>query len=641
MRFFPILGAGLFAFFLFEKSTAQQLSPARPISKSPFFEKKFNEKPAPSVNLAAPPDAFQPEKFDGSPIVALPMLSNISIKKDGEWMELPGGDRVWRIEVGATGAAGLILIFEKFKLPAGAQFFVFNKEKTQQIGAFTDKSCLASGKMTIGPIRGERAILELYEPISQKNQSEIELPRVDFVFDKSVFAASGQVASSADFGESLACHININCSQAAGFEVEKKAVARVMMVLAQGTGFCTGTLLNQPTADKKPYLLTGYHCKDGYTPLYDQWKFDFNYEGAACTNPANEPVPQSVVGCTFKSGRQATDFLLLELDKVPYTYSIYYAGWNRSATDLASSSVFVHHPRGDVKKWSKDNQAAVVYAATISWNNNVISPNNSHFNTVTDLGTYEPGSSGCALFDQNKRVVGNLHGGNTTNLGCTVSQAWFGRFALSWDAGTTLPTRLREWIDPGLTNVMTMDGYEPPVLQPITISGNVKTAWDLPMPNTKIILSGGLTDTVLTNAAGDFSFIADPNKTYQIRPERDTADLNGISTFDMVDMAKHTLNIITFGANGHKFMASDINRNNNVTTFDIVELRKLVLGTYPDLPANTSWRFVKADYVFPDPPLTANLPESIEVIATTTSVQNINFIGVKVGDANFSADPTY
>ena len=137
------------------------------------------------------------------------------------------------------------------------------------------------------------------------------------------------------------------------------------------------------------------------------------------------------------------------------------------------------------------------------------------------------------------------------------------------------------------------------------------------------------------------TFTADPNTTYQIRPERDSADLNGISTFDLVDIAKHTLNVTPFGQNGYKFMASDINHNNNVTTFDVVELRKLVLSIYSDFPANTSWRFVKADYIFPDPPLTANLPESIEVNTATVNVSNINFIGVKVGDANFSADPSY
>ena len=284
MRLFPItIGLFLVAQF-FAPISAQVLSPGRPISDSPFFEKKFKENAPPTVNLLAPADASHPEKFDGSPIVALPMAAGISLQKNGEWTELPGGDRVWRVEVGSAGAAGLVLLFEKFKLPVGAYFFVINEGKTEKIGAFTEKSCLPSGKMTIGPIRGEHAVLELYEPFSQKNQSEIELPRVDFVFDKSVFATTGQVANSPEFGTALACNININCPQAAGWETEKKSVARVMMVLAQGTGFCTGTLINQPTATKKPYLLTGYHCKDNYTPLYDQWKFDFNYEGAGCTN---------------------------------------------------------------------------------------------------------------------------------------------------------------------------------------------------------------------------------------------------------------------------------------------------------------------------------------------------------------------
>jgi lysyl endopeptidase len=620
--------------FLQKISDAQILEPGQPKS----FSADFLQKSMVFEQLIPPADVKNVEKMDGSPIIALPILTNFSLTKNGVWTEFPNGDRVWQMAVESQNARGFIFLFDQFLLPAEARFFVFDEQKTTIIGAFSQKSCLTSEKMTIGPIRGNRVILELFEPFSVKNQSKIELSRVDYVFDQSIFNQN-QAESGAEFGSSLACNININCPQAIDWQTQKKAVARVMMVLAQGTGFCSGTLLNQVSADKKPYFLTGFHCMDGYTPLYDQWKFDFNYESTTCTNPATEPVAQSIVGCNFRAGRQQSDFLLLELNPIPVNFPIFLAGWNRSATDLATNSVFVHHPKGDIKKWSKDNQTSTIFPQTISWNNNVISPANTHFSTVTDLGTFEVGSSGCALFDQNKRVVGNLHGGNTAvGNGCSVTNAWFGRFSTSWDAGTTAATRLKDWLDPANTAVLTLDGTQPPVIQLVTLSGNVKTVLDSVMPNVKIYLGGAKTDSVFTNAMGNFSFQIEPNKTYTVRPFRDENFTNGLSVFDIVELSKHVLNVVPF-TNPAKWIAGNINGNGAVTTADIVELRKMILGIYTNFPQNTSWRFWSASFVFPNPPVPSSLPASVEIPVGTTNISGVNFLGVKIGDVGFSADP--
>ena len=65
----------------------------------------------------------------------------------------------------------------------------------------------------------------------------------------------------------------------------------------------------------------------------------------------------------------------------------------------------------------------------------------------------------------------------------------------------------------------------------------------------------------------------------------------GVSTFDLVAMSKHILNQQLL--DGYGQLASDINHNGQVTTFDIVELRKLILGIYKTFPAYTQpWRFV-------------------------------------------------
>ena len=49
-----------------------------------------------------------------------------------------------------------------------------------------------------------------------------------------------------------------------------------------------------------------------------------------------------------------------------------------------------------------------------------------------------------------------------------------------------------------------------------------------------------------------------------------------------------------------KIIAADINSDTRVTAIDLVELRKLILGVYTELPQNDSWRFVDATQTFAD-----------------------------------------
>ncbi|MFM8486307.1 MAG: hypothetical protein ACKOCH_08215, partial [Bacteroidota bacterium] len=73
--------------------------------------------------------------------------------------------------------------------------------------------------------------------------------------------------------------------------------------------------------------------------------------------------------------------------------------------------------------------------------------------------------------------------------------------------------------------------------------------------------------------------------------------------------------------------------------FDIVELRKLILGIYTELPNNTSWRFVDKAQVFANPanPFAEPIRENISVQQAMNHQFDQNFTGVKVGDVNGTA----
>jgi len=111
---------------------------------------------------------------------------------------------------------------------------------------------------------------------------------------------------------------------------------------------------------------------------------------------------------------------------------------------------------------------------------------------------------------------------------------------------------------------------------------------------------------------------------------------NGITTFDMLLILKHILNIEQFDS-PYKYIAADVNRNNSISTADLVAIRKVILGIESTFPTNTSWRFVDANYEFLDNnPLDEDFPETLTI--NLSNDINLNFVGVKVGDVNGTAD---
>src|SRR5690606_3138883 len=124
-----------------------------------------------------------------------------------------------------------------------------------------------------------------------------------------------------------------------------------------------------------------------------------------------------------------TDFLLMVIEhKILVDYIVYLSGW--SAVDIPETKMAVvcNHPSGDVKqiiftflqlnstRWSREFEGS--HWMVQRWTN----------------GTTEPGSSGSPLFDSQKRIVGQLHGGSAS---CFASNGWdsYGKIAKSFDVG--------------------------------------------------------------------------------------------------------------------------------------------------------------------------------------------------------------
>ncbi|MFN4764658.1 T9SS type A sorting domain-containing protein [Gillisia sp. Q332] len=183
------------------------------------------------------------------------------------------------------------------------------------------------------------------------------------------------------------------------------------------------------------------------------FKFQFKYSNCSGTTPG---LSYAYNGSTFRAGWFNTDFLLMELNNSPIgNNQISWAGWDRSA-NIPDSGAGIHHPAGDVMKISLDNNQF----QTSSWNGV-----NNHWLLSYDDGVVQHGSSGSPIFNQNNRIVGQLHGNqnyNETQTYCNQPSAEYGMLSVSWAGGGTNETRLSNWLDPCNSGNITTNTSRPP-----------------------------------------------------------------------------------------------------------------------------------------------------------------------------------
>ncbi len=147
-------------------------------------------------------------------------------------------------------------------------------------------------------------------------------------------------------------------------------------------------------------------------------------------------------------------------------------------------------------------------------------------------------------------------------------------------------------------------------------------------------------DPFITESDGHYQFGVVMGENYTVTPEKDINPLNGVTTYDIVLVSKHILGIELLNS-PYKIIAADANHSGSVTTFDLVQMRRLILNIDTEFPTNTSWRFVDAGFVFPDPmnPFATIFPEQIFLNDMDQANMANNFIGIKIGDVNNSAIP--
>lgn len=125
---------------------------------------------------------------------------------------------------------------------------------------------------------------------------------------------------------------------------------------------------------------------------------------------------------------------------------------------------------------------------------------------------------------------------------------------------------------------------------------------------------------------------------YILTPHWDEGHRNGVSTLDLLLARAHILGLRLLDS-PYKLIAADVNNSGSITTLDLLELRKVLLGEADRFVNNTSWRFVNRQYNFPDKqnPWQELFPESVEIDELVTCINGLDFAAIKIGDLDGSA----
>ncbi len=361
---------------------------------------------------------------------------NLSIYNSGVKEIMKDGSILWRVRIKCPEAYSINLIMDDYQVLPGTVLYLYSTDRSYIIGPYTSKE--NNGEKLLGTdlVRGGDITVEMYVPFYNAGQL---MPRITTV----TYGYKDAFAYAKGFGTSGSCNINVNCPQAQDWQVDKRSVA---IIIVNGNGFCTGAMVGNTSSTPTPYFLTANHC---YTSGVASWVFRFNWESPNCTPNQNGPTNQTVSGSSLKARANASDFCLLQLNSQPNdAYQVYYAGWSKLDA-AATSGVGIHHPDGDIKKIS--------FYSTPLQSSGYFTTGTNHWYVQWSSAVTEPGSSGSPIFDQNHRIVGQLHGGNS---GCTSTDQsdYYGKFSTSWN-GSQSSNRLRDWLDPNNTGLDFIDGY--------------------------------------------------------------------------------------------------------------------------------------------------------------------------------------
>ena len=386
-------------------------------------------------------------------------VENLNIENAGVWVTLDDSTTVWQQSIKSEGAKGMIISYNNFFIPEGAKLFLYNKDKTQILGAYTNKTNPRGGLFSTDMILGDEVFFEYVPSKISDDKPQIDIEDVGYVYSDVL------LRSNPGFGQSESCMINVNCPEGDDWQLQKNGVVLIWIKkLSLAWEYCTGSLLNNTAQDKKPYVLTASHCFVPNSTTPEQSQFHFNYEFPGCENLEKEPSYNCLVGAKILVRNDLSgsgDGTLLYLTTgIPEEWNPFFNGWD-IRNSPASSGVVIHHPFNDVKKITTYRRSLTTAPSDTKISNQQAAPNSLWKVIYNGKSVTQGGSSGSPLFNEYGVIVGTLSGGSSScsNLG---GADYYGKLWYNWNKDTSNDGKehdMSKYLDPNRTAVLALDGY--------------------------------------------------------------------------------------------------------------------------------------------------------------------------------------
>jgi lysyl endopeptidase len=408
-------------------------------------------------------DALRVE-FDGPRRFAKAHDVDITPFNAGEWEDLDANHVIWRMRVQSRNAKSLNFGFTRYRMPEGGYLLIYpagQKSKTDllTLNEYTAADNESHGQLWTAVTPGSDAMLEVVVPRARVGELELQLSKVNHDYVGLLNLARNEKIGGDTSGS---CNIDVVCPQG---DQHRDQIRGVGAYTRAGVDYCSGSLINNTSNDRRMYFLTAYHCDMNTNANAATIVVYWNFQNSTCRTPGSAAsggvgdgrLDQNQSGASFVAGSAASDFALLLLDDAPNAaHNLFWSGWDRSTGDFASATG-IHHPAVAEKRISHSNGATT----TTSYNNATSPGDGSHIRVPWQAtgGITEGGSSGSPLFSPQRRIIGQLHGGPSS---CSATGAnrsdYYGRLSVSWNGGGSSTTRLRDWLDPANSGVTTLDG---------------------------------------------------------------------------------------------------------------------------------------------------------------------------------------
>ena len=388
-----------------------------------FYEKQFV---TPKIN--------NPKGELGPYIAAKTMVSSLS-EKDLEWAS-QDNILIANLSFTVANSTSLNVLLTDMQLSQKAKFYIISS--SGYFGPYTSQNII-DNSFSHFPVQTNQIKLQFEIEPEFKSKLKFKIAEINAGFDTSFKDGT--------------CNIASICPEADNY---RKAQKSTVIISVNGSGFCTGTLINNTSRDFTPYIITAQHCLGGATNL-SNWTFAFNYEAKSCDSKnLNNNQSISFRGADIVAQNSKSDFALLLLrEEFGPNDSVHFAGWDKSTVSPEKQFVF-HHPNGALKRFSLNDNPVTATTYLESGTPPLVWKVDKW-----EEGTTEGGSSGSSLMNENGNIIGTLVGGEAS---CNNINApdYFGRMDVGFALNDDWTATLSPWLDPNQGNYDSIDGRDYP-----------------------------------------------------------------------------------------------------------------------------------------------------------------------------------